>query len=138
MASYGIEYDKIYLCSLRTEDKPEYFLEDPDIDIILYSDISNLQQFTKIIKKEVIESNSHITEIDNGLPGNNNKYQYVIISSMVNPGLLKLKFLNTDLLYQQGNNGYRISYTSTSTHMADTDLYTIGYILGNIIQSLNN
>jgi hypothetical protein len=135
-----IENDiRIDLLLLRTEQKEgDYQIGEPAILIQVYPDLDDLKQLSKQVKLELLKDNLYdIVDYKKNYIGDN---EYINITSKTTPEFYLAKLIETDLLYHNGNTGYRISYdVSTDLATKNTNNQRImNHILENITQSISN
>ena len=123
---FEVEYDRIYLPELWMEVKINDY---ENMQIILYTDMPNLKEFVKTIKKEVIYDPIVENNIQDIKYMNQTGLQSAIINTNHLDPLTGLSFNLDYILFDKNGVGYAIKYVSTPQN---TDKY-----LNNVLNITN-
>ena len=130
---FEVEYDRIYLPELWMEVKINDY---ENMQIILYTDVPNLKEFVKIIKKEVLydpRADNHIRDIKYM---NNTGLQYAIINTNHQDPFTGLYFNLDYILFAKNEIGYAIKYVS-EPHNTHKYLNNVLNITNQIISNIS-
>jgi len=141
---------KLYILLLRTEQKEEeeFKVGDPWLSIevypdivypdIVYPDINNLKQLSKHVQTDLLKHEWY--DIINYTKKYKGDIQYINITYQTTPKFDVGKYIATELLYYNGNTGYRISYGMSPDLISANkhNLLIMNEISENIIESTSN
>jgi hypothetical protein len=142
--AYGLEQDVTLLFEINSPeiykwkllDSINYMSDTSAIAIVLYHDISDLKQFTKVVKKIMINTGFNIKEIryDGRLIDYGNTSSVMILGNEERAGI---KYLSKGLLFHEGNVGYLVGYRAPSKLVTDEHMHILDMIFDDIKKYVN-
>ena len=141
--TYGIEQDITLLFEIKSPEIYEWKWLDSTNDmsdtaaitVVFYHDISDLKQFTKVVKKIMITTETSIKEIryDGRLIDYGNTSSVMILGNEDRGGI---KYLSKVLLFHEGNSGYLVGYRAPSQLVTNEHMHILDLIFEDIVNLL--